>query len=130
MKYAAVVLIFSSENHVLSISRSGNRFREDVLPGGKLATDNEQPMERLKDTARRTVREKAAVDAWHLVPVFTALARTRITTTFLVTDFNLPDVFPTTRKGKASWQPIRNLCTHWCTYQQYNTRLFKHMGLL
>lgn len=125
MNHAVTVLLFNS-GRVLAISR-GDDLDDWGLIGGKVEDE-----ETLFDAAQREAREEAEVGllSAHTFPVFTSLARTRMTTTFLGHVYLLPLELPHTREGKVEWKSPWQLCTPSCTYRAYNHKLFTHLGLM
>lgn len=128
MMYAAVILAFDTKGSglVLAISRGADQDNWGLV-GGKV-----EPSESPIEAALREADEEAGLISkpQFLVPVYTGVARTRMTTTFLVTDFDaLPDPLPSTREGAVAFLSPHILCRPSCTYQDYNTRLFRHLGL-
>lgn len=127
MKHAVTLLAFKPGTPVLlSISR-GDDLNDWGLIGGKV-----EPGETLLDALVREAAEEADLHLRHdcLHPVFTSLARTRLTTTFVVTEWQPPPKFLTTREGTVAWKQLWELCEPGCTYRDYNFALFKHLRLM
>ena len=128
MKFAVTLLLFRSDapyTQILSISR-GDNINDWGLVGGKVEHEEE-----LATALVRETREESHVHmfAGLLIPVYTGLAQTRLTTTFLAPQFTLPEKFPHTREGKVKWLTPHHLVGRNCTYHEYNNKLFKHLRL-
>lgn len=129
MNFAVTLLAFHSDGsgRILAISR-GDDLLDWGLVGGKVET-----LETFEDAIIREAEEEAGcrLVKGHLYPVYTGIARTRMTTTFLSTAFGVPrdGELPRTREGQVAWKLPSDLCTPKCSYIAYNTRLFKHLEL-
>lgn len=128
MQFAATLLLFEepvgpSGYRILSISR-GDDLKDWGLVGGKV-----EPGESMEKCLMREVQEEAGVIVSLMVPVYTGMARTRITTTFLALEATLPEKMYVTREGTVAWKQLLEVMADDCTYRDYNLRMFKHMGL-
>ena len=146
MQFAVTLLLFRPKapyTQILSISR-GSALNDWGLVGGKV-----EPGEHLIDAIVREVQEESDIrfgpkvhgdsPKWKniardiakdlLTPVYTGIAKTRLTTTFLATGAHLPKEFPHTREGKVKWLTPHHLIGHGCTYHEYNRKLFEHLRI-
>lgn len=126
MNFAVTLLLFRPEasyTQILSISR-GSDLDDWGLVGGKVEAG-----ETFEHALNREVREEAGAVLGELVPVYTGLARTRLTTTYLATDAAVPDKMFVTREGTVAWKTPWHLIAETCTYRDYNIKMFEHLRL-
>lgn len=129
MNFAVTLLAFHSNGsgRVLSISR-GDDLNDWGLVGGKVEVG-----ETFEEAIIREAVEEASCHLveHHFYPIFTAIGRTRLTTTFLATVFGLPPdpELPHTREGQVAWKFPYELCTSTATYRAYNRRLFEQLRI-
>ncbi len=128
MKFDVTLLLFRPDapyTQILAISR-GDDLNDWGLVGGKVEAE-----ECLADALVRETWEESQVRMYvgMLMPVYTGIAKTRLTTTFLASESTLPTELPHTREGKVKWLTPHHLVGLNCTYHEYNRKLFEHLRL-
>lgn len=125
MKTAACALVIRDDGKILAVSRGDGR--EDWgLPGGKTECGEHVP-----ETAARELFEETGVTGLMSEGVFTAMAHTRLCTTYLFTSMLFPEELGGTLpdfEGHVEWVEPDVLTRG--SFGAYNTALLTHLNLI
>ncbi len=129
MPRAACVLLVRPDGKILSISR-GENTSDWGLPGGKV-----EKRETLPEAARNELREETGIVAdqrARFLPIFIDRSVHYVTSTFHVDGrlFFPLELKSTPFEGYVEWKNPSELCTPQCSFADYSTRMFSHLGML
>ncbi len=121
-----IAIIHSDGKQILSVSRKHN-CHDWGLPGGKV-----EQGESLLEAISREVEEEVGLqlNISNLVPVFTLMAGSHLTTTFLYPFEHLPSqfIFQTQETGHVGWRPFSDVLKG--TFGDYNKGLLHTLDLI
>lgn len=129
MPRAACVLIVRPDGKLLSISR-GENTSDWALPGGRV-----EKHETLPEAARNELREETGIVAdtrARFVPIFKGRSQHFETSTYRVDGklFFPPTLQSVPFEGYVEWKNPHELCAPHCSFADYATRMFSHLGIL